>query len=151
MPNKKILIADYDKSSLEALRVLFEAQGLDVITAPDGEKAYDLFRSEEPDLLLIEAMLPKIHGFNLTQTVSRESQGSVPIVIVTGLYKGPQYKNEALHTFGAAAYFEKPYDKEKLVESVTKLLRDELELGETLPTPDEVTDMLKAHLKKSHS
>lgn len=151
MPNKKILIADYDKSSLEALRVLFEAQGLDVITAKDGEKAYDLFRSEEPDLLLIEAMLPKIHGFNLTQTVSRESQGSVPIVIVTGLYKGSQYKNEALHTFGAAAYFEKPYDKEKLVESVTKLLRDELELGETLPTPDEVTDMLKAHLKKSHS
>ena len=122
-----------------------------MITAKDGEKAYDLFRSEEPDLLLIEAMLPKIHGFNLTQTVSRESQGSVPIVIVTGLYKGSQYKNEALHTFGAAAYFEKPYDKEKLVESVTKLLRDELELGETLPTPDEVTDMLKAHLKKSHS
>ena len=148
MPNKKILIADYDKSSLEALHALFEAQGLDVITAMDGEKAYDLFRKEEPDLLLIEAMLPKIHGFDLTQAISKESQGSVPIVIVTGLYKGPQYKNEAIHTFGAADYFEKPYDKEKLIESVTRLLRDELDMGEILPTPNEVAAMLKAHLNK---
>jgi DNA-binding response OmpR family regulator len=87
-------------------------------------------------------MLPKLHGFDLTQKIYEETKGNLPVVIVTGLYKGPQYKNEALRSFGAADYFEKPFDNQKLVNSVLNLLHGEVEIDEKLPTPKEVIDMV---------
>jgi DNA-binding response OmpR family regulator len=143
MSEKKILIVDYDTKNLDNMAELFSGRELEIITATDGEMAYEMYKSEKPDLLLIEAMLPKLHGFDLTQKIFKETKGSVPVVIVTGLYKGRQYKNEAMRSFGAAAYFEKPVDTEKLVESVLSLLHDELDFDEELPDPDEVIKLLE--------
>ncbi|NOR14416.1 MAG: response regulator [Candidatus Aminicenantes bacterium] len=139
---KKILIVDYDSNSLKILEDLFNANSLMVITAADGQQAYDIFKKEQPDLVLLEAMLPKLHGFDLTQKIYNETKGSIPVVIVTGLYKGPQYKNEALRSFGAADYFEKPYDKNKLLSSVMNLLQDEVVIEEDLPDPASVLEMV---------
>ena len=108
MAEKKILIVDYDAKNLEHMIELFAPYQLQVVQASDGQEAYDRYKEEKPDLIILEAMLPKLHGFDLTQKIYSETKGSVPIVIVTGLYKGTQYKNEALRSFGAADYFEKP-------------------------------------------
>jgi DNA-binding response OmpR family regulator len=143
MSDKKILIVDYDVRNLEDMTELFSGQKLEIITATDGQMAYEKYKTEKPDLLLIEAMLPKLHGFDLTQKIFKETKGSVPVVIVTGLYKGRQYKNEAIRSFGAAAYFEKPVDTDKLVESVLNLLHDEMDFDEPLPDPDEVIKLLE--------
>ena len=140
--SKKILIVDYDSNSLKTLEDLFKANSLQVVTAVDGQHAYEVFKKEQPDLIVLEAMLPKLHGFDLTQKIYNETQGGVPAVIVTGLYKGPQYKNEALRSFGAADYFEKPYDQNKLLSSVLNLLHDEIEIDEDLPDPATVLDMV---------
>jgi DNA-binding response OmpR family regulator len=140
--SKKILIVDYDSNSLKILEDLFESNNLQVVTAVDGQHAYEVFKKEQPDLIVLEAMLPKLHGFDLTQKIYNETQGGVPVVIVTGLYKGPQYKNEALRSFGAADYFEKPYDQNKLLSSVLNLLHDEIEIDEDLPDPATVLDMV---------
>jgi DNA-binding response OmpR family regulator len=142
MPEKKILIVDYDPKCLQALSSLFEHLGFQVIKAIDGKAAYEKFKSEKPDLIVLEAMLPKLHGFDLTQKIYQETKGSVPVIIVTGLYKGTQYRNEAIRTFGAADYFEKPYDDDKLVNSVRNLLKAEVEVGEDLPDPDSVLSSL---------
>lgn len=143
MPEKKILIVDYDKKSLERLQALFNAQNMEVVTASDGQEAYEVFKKKKPDLIILEAMLPKLHGFDLTQKIYKETHGNVPVVIVTALYKGPQYKNEALRTFGASGYFEKPFSDEKLLNTVVNLLHDEVEIEEELPNPKDVTAMLK--------
>lgn len=143
MSDKKILIVDYDVRNLEEMTELFSGQKFEVITATDGQEAYEKYKSENPNLLLIEAMLPKLHGFDLTQKIFKETKGSVPVVIVTGLYKGRQYKSEAIRSFGAAAYFEKPVDTDKLVESVLNLLHDEMDFDEPLPDPDEVIKILE--------
>jgi DNA-binding response OmpR family regulator len=143
MSEKKILIVDYDKQSLERMRALFSTQNMEVITAADGLEAYEFFKKEKPDLIVLEAMLPKLHGFNLTQRIYKETRGSVPVVIVTSLYKGPQYRNEALRTFGASGYFEKPFSDEKLLNTVVDLLHDEVKIAEELPSPKEVTAILK--------
>jgi FixJ family two-component response regulator len=58
------------------------------------------------------------------------------------LYKGTQYKNEAIRSFGAADYFEKPFDNEKLVKSVLNLLHDEMDIQEDLPDPESVLKLL---------
>ena len=151
MAKRKILIVDYDKKSLEKLEELFTSEGFQIIKAADGQAAYDIYKKEKPDLMLIEAMLPKLHGFDLTQKIYSETKGAIPVVIVTGLYKGPQYRNEAIRSFGAADYFEKPYDKEKLVSSVKNLLHDEIDIKEELPDPASVIAMISAMIPKNNS
>lgn len=151
MAKKKILIVDYDEKSLDALVRLFKPHNLHIITATDGVSAYEKFISEKPDLVILEAILPKLHGFDLTKRISQESKGNVPVVIVTGLYRGPQYKREALSSFGASDYFEKPFDKNRLVNSVLNFLKEEAEIKEDLPDPGTVIESLLARLARSNS
>lgn len=148
MSDQKILIVDYDKKNLDELTELFSSHKFEVIIATDGQIAYEKFKAEKPSLVILEAMLPKLHGFDLTQKISRETKGSVPVIIITGLYRGAQYRNEALRSFGAADYFEKPYDKEKLLDSVMKLLREDVDLEIELPDPDSVISRLAEEVRK---
>lgn len=138
MIDKKILIVDYDAVSLEILAGILEPCKFQIIKAADGQAAYEKFKEEKPDAVILEAILPKIHGFDLTKRITEESRGRVPVIIVTGLYRGPQYRLEALSTFGATDYFEKPVDKERLVRTVMSLLSEEEEIEEDLPHPDQV-------------
>ncbi len=149
MPGKKILIVDIDSQSLEAMTLLFKPYKFQLIRAMDGQEAYDKFKEEKPDLVILEAILPKIHGFELTERITHETKGHTPVIIVTGAYRGPQYRHEALTTFGAADYFEKPFDKEKFINSVLGLLKEESEIWLDLPSPDQVASHLaeKAGLK----
>jgi len=149
MAEKKILIVDYDIKSLDFLTNLFAPHKIKIIKATDGQEAYEKYRAEKPDLILLEAMLPKLHGFDLTQKIHNETKGSIPIVIVTGLYKGPQYRNEALRSFGASEYFEKPYNKESLFNAVMNLLHDEIDIDADLPDPETVINILSQMTKKS--
>ncbi len=151
MTDKKILIVDYDNAGLTALAAMLEPYRFQVIQASDGQAAYEKFAEEKPDLVILEAILPKIHGFDLTKRISEESHGRVPVIIVTGLYRGPQYRMEALSTFGAADYFEKPVDKDKLIRSVMGLLNEDEEIEEDLPDPEQVIAALSERLKAAGS
>jgi DNA-binding response OmpR family regulator len=141
MPEKKILVVDYDPKSLAVLVKLLKANKFRVVTAVDGKAGYEAFKAERPDLVVLEAMLPKLHGFDLTRKISQETQGHVPIILVTGLYKGPQYRKEATG-FGAAEYFEKPVDAGTFIAAIRRLLRDEDDIDEELPGSDAVIEAL---------
>jgi DNA-binding response OmpR family regulator len=154
MAEKKILIVDFDKKTLDSYVELLESHNFQMIRAYDGIEAYEKFKSEQPDLVILEAMLPKLHGFDLTHRIFKETKGKVPVIIVTSVYKGHQYRNEALHNFGATGYFEKPYDKEKLLESVLDLIQDQESKDDEspeiqgLPSEDSVMKNLVERLKK---
>ncbi len=154
MAGKKILIVDYDTKSIESLSKLFEAYEIEVMTAMDGVDAYEKFKSDEPDLVLLEAMLPRMHGFDLAQKIYHDTKGRVPVIIVTAVYKGHQYRNEAIRTFGVSDYYEKPYDQDKLVNRVLSLIGEEEEAEEDiseilgLPDADSVIETLTEMLKK---
>ena len=147
MEGKKVLIVDYDNRSLDTMSRLLKSQKVRIIQAIDGQAGYDKFKSDKPDLVILEAILPKIHGFDLTKKIFQESEGRVPVIIVTGLYRGPQYKHEALSSFGAADYFEKPVDADKFVSSVMQLLRDEEDIEEELPDSDSIIASLSQRIK----
>jgi DNA-binding response OmpR family regulator len=146
MAGKKILIVDYDSNSLEALAQLFGASEFEIVKAMDGLSAWDKYKLERPDLVILEAMLPRFHGFDLARRIHQESRGAVPVVIVTGVYRGSQYRNEALTSFGASDFFEKPWDSEKLLSSVQNLLREKAEFGLDLPQPEAVIAFLRNRL-----
>jgi DNA-binding response OmpR family regulator len=141
MAEKKILIVDYDIRSLESLAELFTNHNVQIVKARDGVSAFEKFQSEKPDLVILEAMLPKLHGFDLTQKIVKESKGKVPVIIVTGVYKGHQYRNEAMRTFGASGYFEKPLDKKKLLSEVSNYIQEEAGVEEEIP---DLTDLPEA-------
>jgi len=147
MPEKKILIVDYDSKSVESLTKLLQPLKFQLIKASDGLAAYEKFKLEKPDLVILEAILPKLHGFDLTKRIAQESRGTVPVIIVTGLYRGSQYRHEALTTFGASDYFEKPIDNERLLHSIQSFLKEKLDIPLDLPEPQAVIDFLGKKLK----
>jgi len=148
MTEKRILVVDYDAGSLEKLSKLLKSNKYHVVKAADGEAGYGKFRGERPDLVVAEAMLPKMHGFDLARRVNQESQGRVPVVIVSGLYKGPQYRQEALGPVGAAAFFEKPWEAETLLGAIKRLLEDDDGIDDALPDANAVLEALDARSKK---
>lgn len=139
---KSILVVDYDAQNLEELAQYFQNKNFRVLKARDGQTAYEIFKKENPDIIILEAILPKIHGFDLTKKIYQESGGRTPIIIVTGLYKGPQYRHEALTSLGASDYFEKPVDPDRLLSAVVNLLREEESLEADLPDSESVISSL---------
>jgi hypothetical protein len=73
------------------------------------------------------------------------------VIIVTGLYRGPQYKHEALTSFGAAAYFEKPFNNDHLLQTALDLLKEKSDFGVDLPSAAEVVRFLSDRLEKGPS
>ncbi len=142
MAEKKILVVDYDPACLEKTVKLLRVHKYRVVKATDGKAGHEAFKAEEPDLVVLEAMLPKMHGFDLAQKISRETQGRVPVILVTGVYKGPQYRQEALSGIGAADYFEKPLDAEAFIGAVKRLLQDDDDFDDELPDANTVIEAL---------
>lgn len=119
---KKILIIDYDQNALASLQGVFSGQGYEVVTAADGQTGWDRYNKESPDLVLMEAMLPKVHGFELCQRITSERNSQATVFIMTGVYKDRVYRTEALRTYGASEYFEKPLKMAELLASVEAVL-----------------------------
>ena len=122
MRNEKILVVEFEENSLNSLLQLLENEGFEVVTAKDGHEGLLKFESENPDLVILEPMLLKLHGFDLCRKITKDSPKKTPVVITTGFYKGEHYKAEAIETFGASAFFEKPYQDEELLTTIHDLL-----------------------------
>ncbi|MHB8094962.1 MAG: TonB family protein [Candidatus Aminicenantales bacterium] len=122
MGTKKVLVVDFDQESLRFLSRLLRDEGFEVMTAVDGYAGMDRYKTDRPDLVITEAMLPKLHGFELCERIVKSAVVHSPVIIVTGVYRDAAYKTEALHTFGASAYFEKPLDMDEFLSSVRTLL-----------------------------
>ena len=119
---KKILVIDYDQSSLASLQGILVREGFQVVTAGDGQAGWDKFNKESPDLVLMEAMLPKVHGFELCQKITSLRNSRTPVFIMTGVYKDRVHRTEALRTYGAAEYFEKPLKMAGLLTAIEGVL-----------------------------
>lgn len=135
---KKILIIDYDQSSLASLHGILAKEGYHIVTATDGQAGWDKYNKESPDLVLMEAMLPKVHGFELCQRITSERNSQATVFIMTGVYKDRVYRTEALRTYGAAEYFEKPLKMAELLASVEAVLGKPEPRPEPAPEPEPV-------------
>jgi TonB family protein len=149
MGTKKILVVDFDQEFQKFLSQFLRNEGFSVITASDGFAGMDKCKAERPDLVITEAMLPKLHGFELCSRVTHSALHKIPVIIVTGVYRDTVYKTEAIKTFGASAYFEKPLDTDDLLTTVRKILNLAIPPGKKEDVFDEailesVVDRVKA-------
>ena len=77
---KKILIAEDEREIIGLLSLYLESEGFSVISAEDGQEAYELFNRESPDLLIADIMMPKKNGYDLIREIRKTSQ--IPIIFL---------------------------------------------------------------------
>jgi DNA-binding response OmpR family regulator len=123
MTDHTILIIDYDPRSIERTRRLLHEAGFLVEVARDGLEGIATFHEVKPALVLIEAMIPKKHGFEVCHDLKGTPEGKkTPIVIMTAVYKGRKYRTQALHLHGCDEYVEKPVSDDQLLAVCRRLL-----------------------------
>jgi two-component system response regulator RegX3 len=113
------LLAEDEESFIEALVIGLTNEGFRVTVARDGVEALQLFDETNPDLLLLDLMLPKMSGIDVCRTVRSRSQ--VPIIMVTA--KGTEIDTVVALEVGADDYVTKPYRLRELVARMRAVLR----------------------------
>ena len=121
MAKSKILIVDDEPNVVIVIKDRLEAKGYETITAKDGEEALAKARSEEPDLILLDIMLPKMDGFKVCRMLKfDERYKQIPIVMLTA--KATQADVKTGKETGADAYMVKPFDFDTLLMTIERLL-----------------------------
>ena len=119
--NKKILIADDEQNIVISLEFLMKREGFEVLVANDGEEAIKRIRADQPDLVLLDVMMPKKSGFEVCQEVKADpTLGGVRILMLTA--KGRDTELAKGLALGADAYMTKPFSTRELVDKVRSLL-----------------------------
>jgi DNA-binding response OmpR family regulator len=117
----KILVADDEPNIVISLEYLLKREGYTVVVARDGEETLALIRSERPDLVLLDVMMPKKTGFEVCQEVrADDSLQSVKILMLTA--KGRDTDVAKGVALGADAYMTKPFSTRELVQKVADML-----------------------------
>jgi DNA-binding response OmpR family regulator len=121
MPAKKtkILVADDELKLLRLVTRNLELEGYATLAATDGQEALELIETHDPDLLLLDVMMPKLDGFSVTQRVREFS--SVPIIIMTA--RGDDQDKIRGLDLGGDDYLTKPFNVDELLARVRAVLR----------------------------
>ena len=115
----KILVVDDDSNICELLRLYLEKEGFHAVLAHNGESAVNAFREHNPDLILLDIMLPVMDGWQVCREIRKSSQ--VPIIMLTA--KGEVFDKVLGLELGADDYVTKPFDAKEIVARIKAVLR----------------------------
>lgn len=116
----KIMLADDERSLCDALQIILEDAGYEVLCAHDGAEAVRLFSEEHPGLVVLDVMMPRLNGFEACEEI-RAIDPNVPVLMLTA--KGDIVDKKTGFKAGADDYLTKPFNDEELVLRVEALLR----------------------------
>ena len=120
--DKLVLIVDDDESVRELIEFIIKKEGFRIEKASDGEEALSKARSVNPDLILLDLMLPKFGGFEILRELQSDETGSIPIVIITGRYTDRSTSEMIKQEPNVRDFIEKPVKPQVLTSLVHKLL-----------------------------
>jgi CheY-like chemotaxis protein len=121
---RRVLVVDDEPAIRLLVQRALEYRGFAVDTARDGIEALEKVRQWRPDLVLLDAMLPKLHGFEVARRLrSDPATRAVPIVIMTAVYRGWRFAQDARESYGAQDYIEKPFRVDDLLRRVDAVLQ----------------------------
>jgi len=121
MAKGKILVVDDEVNITQILEFSIGAEGYEVVTASNGEEAIDKARREQPDLIILDVMMPKIDGYEACRILkSNPLTKSIPVVLLTA--KGRDIDKRLGYEVGATDYIIKPFSPNKLIDRIHQLL-----------------------------
>lgn len=122
---KKVLVVDDEREIRVLIRRLLEERGHVVVEADRGRLGLQMLKLENPDLVVLDAMLPEVHGFDIAKRIRSSSRyGHIPIVMVSAVYRGWRFAQDAKQSYGVDAYLEKPFRVQELLTIVETALKD---------------------------
>ncbi len=130
LPRKRVLVIEDDQSIALGLRINLESEGYEVLSAEDGEAGLAMVREKQPDLIILDVMLPKLNGFQVLQTARREGH-AMPIIVLSAR-TGEMEKVTGLE-LGAEDYVAKPFSLAELLARVRAALRRGLRVQDIAP------------------
>ena len=125
----KILVVDDDPDMREALQMILESVGYTVVMAEDGEKCLSKLKEEQPDLLILDLLMPRMDGFGVCKALKDPRYAKyarVPIIILSSVQEGVSQRRYELETgvqLDVDDYVEKPIESTVLLERVGKTLK----------------------------
>ena len=121
MDKKKILIVDDEPDILRLISLRLRKLGYDVLTAVDGKEALDAIRNENPDLVLLDLLIPFMNGAEVCEQVKNDKTlKHIPIILFTA--HGDTMAAEKTKKLGAEDYIVKPFVLEELTDKVKEIL-----------------------------
>ena len=122
LDGKKVLLVDDDSDILSSMQAAFEPTGAVVETASNGNKAVEIAEKSQPDLVVLDMMLPGRSGFLVLEKIkARKPKNAKPFVIMITGNQGGRHKMYA-ESLGVSEYFNKPVKLDKLIATAEKLL-----------------------------
>jgi twitching motility two-component system response regulator PilH len=117
----KVLIVDDSPTQLQGLRLIVERMGHQVVTADDGAHGVAVAKTEIPDLVLMDVVMPNLNGFQATRQISKDPKTShIPVILVTT--KDQETDKVWGMRQGAKAYITKPINEDQLVQTIQEIL-----------------------------
>lgn len=116
----KILVVDDDQECVEAIKIALQSRGYEVEVARDGNQALQMTELVNPDLLVLDMMMPQRSGFLVLENIRRNRPEPLPVIMITA-NEGSRHKAYA-EMLGVHDYLRKPFSIDKLLESVERAL-----------------------------
>jgi DNA-binding response OmpR family regulator len=126
---RTILVVDDDHEIAESMRTILENKGFRVLVARDGNAGLMIAERENPDLLVLDMMMPKKSGFLVLEKLRSRPGGMIPTIMITA-NEGSRHRAYA-EMLGVCDYIRKPFAMEKLVRSVERVLGLKVRTSET--------------------
>ena len=142
MPNEKILVVDDDTNICELLRLYLEKEGYVVKIVNDGVSAINAFKQENPDLTMLDIMIPKLDGWQVCREIRKFSDK--PIIMLTA--KGETFDKVLGLELGADDYVTKPFDTKEVVARIKAVLRRTAPASDTSDVKEVNYDKLSINL-----
>jgi DNA-binding response OmpR family regulator len=117
---KRILLVDDDQEIVESMRLALEASGYEILIARDGNQGLVMAEREDPDLVILDMMMPKRSGFLVLEKLRRTRRVPIRVIMITA-NEGGRHKAYA-EMLGVDDYIRKPFAMDRLLESVHRLL-----------------------------
>jgi DNA-binding response OmpR family regulator len=117
---KRILLVDDDHEIIESLRYALESSGYEILVARDGNQGLSMAEREDPDLVILDMMMPKRSGFLVLEKLRRSRPVPLRVIMITA-NEGSRHKAYA-EMLGVDDYIRKPFAMDRLMESVKRLL-----------------------------
>ena len=118
---KRILLVEDDPAIIEGLTALLTAEHYEVISASDGEKGLLMAKNDNPDLIILDIMLPKMNGLDVLQTLRNTEKCMTPIIMLTS--RKEEIDRVMGLEFGADDYIAKPFSTRELIARIKAVLR----------------------------
>lgn len=119
----RVLIVDDDQEVRRLVSRLLESKGVVVEVATRGLEALNMIKHSPPDLILLDAMLPEVHGFDICRKLkSSDRYGSIPVIMISSIYRGWRFAQDLKDTYSVDAFLEKPFDLDTLWRTIDRIL-----------------------------